>query len=599
MLKRNEVPIQETWDLTTLFPTEEAYLDQLEKAKVLSKKFVETYKGRLNAVEIINFALRDYQELMKTIYLAGAYVSLNSSVDINDPTHQERQGSFGQLAASLSSNLSFFESELILVDVEILEQVGKEKPEHRKYIDDLLKDKKHYLHPEAEKALAAFSNTLNSSRNLYNTIKLSDMDFGKFSVDETQYPLSFVTFEGEYDYSLDHKVRHEAHKKFAQTLALYQQTTAANYLNHVRMEKTMANLRGYDSVFDYLLERQEVTQDLYHRQIDVIMEKFAPVARKYAKILKDIHQLDTMTFMDLKLVVDPEFEPTITIEQSQEYILEGLSYLGEEYLSMVKRAYQERWIDFVQNQGKSTGAFCSSPYGAHPFILISWTSKMREVFVLAHELGHAGHFYNAHQHQNLLNSRPSMYFVEAPSTMNELLVATQMLEKAEDPRMKRWIYSTLIARTYYHNFVTHLLEAHWQRKVYRLIDEGRSFNATVLNQMMLDTYREFWGDDVEINDEAKFTWMRQPHYFMGLYPYTYSAGLTISTAMRSRVIHEGAPAIEDWLNVLRAGGSKTPIELAAMAKVDITTEQPLLETIEFLDFVVNEIERLTNELEIA
>ncbi len=596
MLKRNQVNPEETWDLSSLFETEEDYENQLIKAENLSNEFIETYQGRLNTAEVIDFALRDYQKFLEVIRLAGTYVSLNSSVDLNDSINQERQGKFGQIAAKIASSMSFFESELIMVDIEVLEEVAKHNPEHKKYIDDLLREKKHYLHPEAEKTLAALSTTLNSALNLYNTIKLGDMDFGTFEVEGQTYPLSFVTFEGHYDYALDHRIRHAAHKKFAEVLSKYQKTTATNYLNHVRMEKTIANLRGYESVFDYLLEKQEVSQELYHRQIDIIMEKFAPIARRYAKLLQEIQQLDTMTFMDLKLIVDPEFEPKITIQESQDYLLKGLAYLGKDYLKMIRKAYSQRWIDFVQNQGKSTGAFCASPYGAHPFILISWTSKMREVFVLAHELGHAGHFYNAHQKQTLLNSRSSMYFVEAPSTMNELLVATSMLEDSDDPRMKRWIYSTLIARTYYHNFVTHLLEAHWQRKVYQLIDEGKGFNADLLNQMMLDTYRQFWGDAVEINDEAKYTWMRQPHYYRGLYPYTYSAGLTIATSMRNRVVNEGQTAIEDWLKVLQSGGSKTPVELAAMAKVDITTDQPLLDTIEFLDFVVTEIERLTKEL---
>ena len=189
-----------------------------------------------------------------------------------------------------------------------------------------------------------------------------------------------------------------------------------------------------------------------------------------------------------------------------------------------------------------------------------------------------------------------MYFVEAPSTMNELIMANQLLKETQDPRMQRWIYSTLIARTYYHNFVTHLLEAHWQRKVYRLVDENRSFNANQLHQMMKETYEEFWGEDVLINEEAKYTWMRQPHYYRGLYPYTYSAGLTIATSVSKRITNEGQPAIDDWLTVLKTGGRLTPVELAALAKVDITTDQPLLETIDYLSHIVDEIERLTDAL---
>lgn len=596
MLKRNEVPVEQTWDLTTLFKTEEDYENQLKKAQELSEQFIENYKGKLNNAQIIDQALTDYREFLEVFRLAGVYVSLNVSSDLNDPKNQERQGTFGTIASTISGKMSFFVSELIQQDEAVLLEVKENSKEHAHYIKELLEDKSHYLHPEAERVLASLSGVLGFTNTIYNTIKLGDMDFGTFEVNGKEYPLSFVLFENEYDYSLDHDLRRAAHKKFAEVLGKYSKTTAMNYLNHVRQEKVMSQLRGFDSVIDYLLDDQDVSREMYDRQIDVIMEKFAPVARRYVKLLQEIHGLDKMTFSDLKLVVDPEFEPEITIEESRDYLLRGLAPLGQDYLDMINRAYDERWVDFVQNQGKGTGAFCSSPYGSHPFILISWTSRMREVFVMAHELGHAGHFYNSHQNQNILNARPSLYFIEAPSTMNELIMANQLFKETTDPRMERWINATLIARTYYHNFVTHLLEAHFQRKVYTLIDEGKSFTADTLNKMMLETYRQFWGDAVEINEEAQYTWMRQIHYYKGLYPYTYSAGLTISTSVRNRIVEEGQVAVEDWLKVLRAGGTKNPVELAAMAKVDITTDKPLLDTIDYLDHVVSEIKRLTKEL---
>lgn len=597
MLKRSEVPVQETWDLTPLFKTEKDYEAALEKTQKNVEAFVNKYKGRLDNAQSIHNALTDYRDFLQTFRLAATYMSLNTSSDLNDPVNQNRQIKFSGLASQISGKMSFFESELIQQDEAELLKVKEMDQEHAHYIDELLKDKEHYLHPEAEKVLASLSGVLGNTVSLYNTIKLGDLDFGTFEVNGKEYPLSFVLFENEYDYDLDHDVRRAAHKKFSETLKKYEKTAANNYLNHVRHEKVMSELRGFDSVLDYLLDDQDVSRDLYNRQIDVIMEKFAPVMRRYVTMLKEIHGLDKMTFSDLKLVVDPEFEPEITIEESRDYLLRGLAPLGQEYLDMVNRAYDERWVDFVQNQGKGTGAFCSSPYGCHPYILISWTSRMREVFVMAHELGHAGHFYNAHQHQNILDSRPSLYFIEAPSTMNELIMATQLFKETEDPRMERWINATLIARTYYHNFVTHLLEAHFQRKVYHLIDEGKGFTADTLNKMFKETYEEFFGDSVEFDETVENTWMRQIHYYKGLYPYTYSAGLTIATNVRNRIVEEGQPAIDDWLNVLRAGGTKTPVELAQMAKVDITTDKPLLETIDYLDHVISEIERLTKELE--
>jgi oligoendopeptidase F len=222
---------------------------------------------------------------------------------------------------------------------------------------------------------------------------------------------------------------------------------------------------------------------------------------------------------------------------------------------------------------------------------------MAEVFVLAHELGHAGHFNLCNHSQNIFDTEVSTYFVEAPSTMNEMLMANYLMKVNDDPRFKRWVLSSMIGHTYYHNFVTHLLEAAYQREVYNIIDEGGSVQATKLNEIKRSVLEKFWGDDVKIIDGAELTWMRQPHYYMGLYPYTYSAGLTIATEVSKRILTEGQPAIDDWIEVLKAGSTKTPVELAKMAGVDITTEKPLLDTIEHIGNIIDEIIKLTEEIE--
>ena len=271
--------------------------------------------------------------------------------------------------------------------------------------------------------------------------------------------------------------------------------------------------------------------------------------------------------------------------------------LGDDYMQMVNDSYDKRWIDFPQNKGKQTGAYCASPYGVNPFIFISWTSKMTEVFVLAHELGHAGHFNLANKYQNVYQADCSMYFVEAPSTMNEMLMANSLLKKSNDPKFKRWVISSIISRTYYHNMVTHLLEAKYQREVYRKVDEGEALTAPLLNEIKKKVISDFWGDEVEITDGAELTWMRQPHYYMGLYPYTYSAGLTIGTVMSQRIENEGQPAVDDWLNVLKSGGSKSPVELAELAGIDVTTDKPLKETIAYIGSLIDELETLTDEIE--
>lgn len=594
---RSEIKLEETWNLQDLFATEEDYEAALEAVQKEAETFEKTYKGTITDAASAVKALKAYQDLQEKIIPIGTYASLSASVDQTNDKSQLRSSQYASIAAKISSQTAFLMSELTALPVEVLEEASEIADEFSVILDRVIRQKPHQLHPEVEKTLAAFSSTFQAPYGLYNTTKLVDMKFPDFEVDGKSYPLSYVTFEGSLESDPDTAKRRAAYKAFYDKLREYQHTTAKTYDMHVQIEKKNADLRGFDSVFDYLLMSQDVDRELYDRQIDVIMSELAPHMRKYAKLLQKIYGLEEMTFADLKVPVDPEYEPTISIEESKNYIKEGLSILGDDYLHMIDRAYSERWIDFAQNIGKSTGAFCSSPYGVHPYILISWTGSMEDVFVLAHELGHAGHFYNAHQHQNLFKARPSMYFIEAPSTMNEMLMANHLLKNSNNPRFKRWVLSTIIARTYYHNFVTHLLEAAYQRKVYEIVDAGGNVNATILNKLKREVLEEFWGNAVVINEGAELTWMRQPHYYMGLYPYTYSAGLTISTQVAKRILEEGQPAVDDWIKVLQAGGSKKPVELAKMAGIDITTDQPLRDTISYIGEMIDEIIQLTEELE--
>ncbi|QIK70302.1 oligoendopeptidase F [Erysipelothrix sp. HDW6C] len=594
--QRWEVNQAHTWDLSDLFESDDAFDKALQKLKTDASAFEQKYQGTLTTPDTINTALDAYRAILELATAVGTYQSLQLSANQQDDANLERTGKYQIAGSTVQNTLSFFESELLLNDEDTLQQAASLSEENKLYLEDLMRDKPHTLSPEVNKALTALSPVLDSSYNTYNRSKLADISFPDFTVKGTTYPMSFVSYENEFEFENDHELRHAAFNTFHGKLAEYQNTFAAIYNNQITKEKAMSELKGFESVFDYLLFDQKVSRDMYNRQIDLIMEHLAPHMRKYAKLLQRIHKLDKMTYVDLKLSVDPDFEPSISIEESKDYLLDGLAVLGDDYREIVRRSFDERWIDFPQNIGKSTGAFCSSPYGNHPYILINWTKRMREVFVLAHEVGHAGHFYLAGQNQNIYNTRASLYFIEAPSTMNELLMANHLKKSNDDPRFQRWILSSMIGRTYYHNFVTHLLEAAYQREVYRLVDNGQPVSTRTLSTLKKEVLAKFWGEDIEINDGAELTWMRQPHYFMGLYPYTYSAGLTIATEVSQKVI-DGELPIDKWKDVLKAGGTKTPLELAKMVDVDLSTETPLLNTIAHIGAMIDEMVDLTDLLE--
>ncbi|EJD80505.1 oligoendopeptidase F [Staphylococcus epidermidis] len=593
---REEVPVKETWDLKDLFISDQAFYQTLEQVVQMSLDFNHTYYQKLNNIETIEKALDEYERILIEIDRLYNYPELRLSVDTSNEEAQKVNAKLNTTSGKLAGLLSFVDSEILELPDEIISEL-RSQTKYPHFIKQLQDRKPYQLSADVEKVLATLTPTLRSPFELYGTTKSLDINFESFDYEGVTYPLDYATFENEYEDHPSPEFRRKSFRAFSDALRQYQHTTAATYNMQVQQEKIEADLRGYDSVIDYLLQDQEVTKDMFDRQIDVIMSDLAPVMQKYVKIIQRVHNLDKMRFEDLKISIDPNFEPEISIEESKKYIYGALNVLGDDYVKMLESAYDYRWIDFAQNKGKDTGAYCASPYITHSYVFISWTGKMAETFVLAHELGHAGHFTLAQNHQNLLESEASMYFVEAPSTMNEMLMANYLFNSSNNPRFKRWVIGSILSRTYYHNMVTHLLEAAYQREVYRRVDNGESLTAPLLNEIMLNTYKAFFGDTVEMTDGVELTWMRQPHYYMGLYSYTYSAGLTIGTVVSQCIKNEGQPAVDRWLKTLQAGGSQSPIELAQIAGVDITTDAPLKETINYISNLVDELEVLTYQIE--
>lgn len=591
---RSEVPIEETWNLADLFPSMEAWEKALTEVQANAEVLLAYKNTFTESADSLCNCLTDYEEVQKQMIRVSTYASLLASGDGSDPVNQSNAAKVGAIFASIGAKLSFIESELLACSKETIEQFLAEKEElqpFQKMLFDVLEKKPFTLSPDVEESLAALGEVHSSPYMIYQRSKSSDMQFDSITdEDGNTLPMSFSTFEERYEFSPNTHIRRNASDSFVKTLNEYKNTFAATYATEVNKQVTLARLRGYDSVTDMLLEPQQVTKEMYENQLDVIQKELAPHMRRYAKLKQKQLGVEEMRFCDLQVSLDPEFHPDTSYEEATDIIKNALSVMGPEYSEMVDRAFDERWIDYSDNVGKSTGAFCSSPYGVHPYVLVTWTDTMRGAFMLAHELGHAGHFYLAGKNQRLVNTRPSTYFIEAPSTMNEMLLADYLLNQPYDDRMKRWVIDQILG-TYYHNFVTHLLEGEYQRRVYALAEKGVPITATVLCEQKRETLENFWGDAVVIDEGASLTWMRQPHYYMGLYPYTYSAGLTVSTAVSQQIKQEGQPAIDRWMDVLKAGGTLKPLDLIKKAGVDMSKPDAIQDAVAYVGSLIDDLEK--------
>ena len=594
---RKDVPVNETWDLSLIFATEADFEAAVEKAKKLADTLEKTYKNALTTPESIAECLALYEELEILLYQTTSYTSLAVSVDYTDTEAQKKDAKMTALAAEIGSRLSFIESEIADAPEDLIRAAMDKTGRAKHYLAEILREKPHRLSAETEKVLAALSPVFNAPYDIYHMTKLADMKFGSFTVNGREYPLGYSLFEDEYEYEADTDVRRAAFRAFSDKLREYENTTAATYNTYLTQQRIMAKQRGFADMFEADLFTDHVTREMYDRQIDLITEKLAPAMRKYARLVGKMNKLDRVTFADLKLPLDAEFDPRVTIGESREYVRSALSVLGQDYADMVDEAYDKRWIDFARNVGKETGGFCSSPYGCNSYILLSWNNRMADVFTIAHELGHAGHFRLCNGAQSLFDTNVSGYLIEAPSTMNELLLAQDLLRKNTDKRFRRWVLSSLIGHTYYHNFVTHLREAWYQREAMNIIEQGGAVNAETLSGIFRKNLETFWGDAVELTEGCELTWMRQPHYYMGLYSYTYSAGLTLATQAALNIAAEGESAVARWRAMLEAGSTRDPLGLAAIAGIDLSTPDALEHTIAYISGIIDEIAALTEEID--
>lgn len=589
-LARQDVPEQLTWNLTDIFPSEEAW--EMALARVLGDLHTVTdYQGRLaEGATVLLDCVEALEALSKDFAQVTSYAYLKQSTDGTDPVNQEMLGRSSAAGAQFAAQTAFVRSEALALPDGTLERYLEEEPrlkDFERYIQRLLEGKPFLLSPETEKALASLGEILGSPSMIYNRSKAADMTFAAIEDSEGKtHPMSFALYESVYEQSADPVLRRNAYASFVDGLKGYQNTYGATWGTEVRKNVVMARLRGHESATHMFLHAQEVSEEVYNNVHDVILTELAPHMRRYAKLRKDVLGLDKLLYCDIEAPLDPDFAPPATFESAKDIILNGISVLGEEYREIIHDALNNRWIDLVENVGKSTGAFCSTVPGVHPYILVTWTDFVRSVLLLSHELGHAGHGVLAQRYQRLTNSRSSMFFVEAPSTINELLVANYIKSQTSDIRMERWLAMQLLM-TYYHNFVRHLIEGELQRRVYRLAEKGQTITATTLSHLQGEILDQYWGDVLEIDLGAKLTWMRQPHYYMGLYPYSYSAGLTIGTAVAQAIFEEGQPAVDRWLTVLKAGGTRSPIELAHLAGVDMTSPEPIRKAVAYVGSLVD------------
>ncbi len=552
LLLRHEVPVNLTWDLSDIYPNADALYQDVERLEEKTTALSTRDISLLEEVLILRDHLANYAELLLS----------------TDHGNEENARTVVKIEKTLAKTLPALESTLHALGDLPEEELRRlsEDPARSAFWKKLMKDRPHRLGKEAEELLAGLDEVLNNQEKLYGAWKFSDLSFPPLTVEGKDYAFSFPLFENLYEYEEDTTLRRAAFSHFSTHLRRYEEVAGENFLAMVKRDVALSRARHYDDVFSYLLRDQDVDRATYDAHLDLLAEEMPKVMLPFVKKNQEDYGLPELTYADLKLPPKVNL-PAVPLEEARPLLEKAFAPLGEDVVQIVHDGLTKRWIDFPENEGKSTGGFCASPYGIHSYILTTWHDLVSDLFTLAHELGHAVHFSLADRENSILTHECSLAFVESPSTTSELLMTASLMENATEEE-KKDLASLSLANTYYHNCVTHLLEALFQREVYRRAEAGDALTPKDLSAIFKSCLEDFWGDEVLLDEGAELTWMRQPHYYEGLYSYTYSMGLAIGTVLANRLPKEPELA-KTWREILVAGGSDTPSAYAAHLGLDL------------------------------
>jgi oligoendopeptidase F len=603
LITRKEVPLEETWNLSDIFPTDEEWEESYIQVE---KDLDEVLQGTisLDSAKSTLEMLEKYDRLMEKVNRTSSYAFYKYSEDGTDPLNQNMLGrsqTLGKKSYNISTNLvnSFLQLPKEVIYTYKEEEKGLQT--YHRFLEKIEAIRDHSLAPEMEDLLASLNHTLNTPNSTYLTITASDLKFEPVK-DKTgkEVPVSLFMYMTQIETSPDTELRRNAYQSLTDGLKKYQHGLAQTLTSEVHKNVSIAKFRNYPTTMDYLLHYSSpasnhfyagdgVSTTYFEDVLDTFQQELAPHMQRYARLRKRQLGLDKLLFSDVKAPLDPEFDPPISYEEAGEIIVEAVGVLGPEFQENMRKVFTDRWVYRGDNIGRRMIAFGGGVHGVHGYSFYPWGGNLFDMLLLGHELGHAIHFTLSAQNQKIINNGQSLLFVEAPSTLVEHLIVDYLKETRDDPRLHRWLnmYSMM---SYHHNCVTHILEAELLRRLYKMADQKIPLTTAVISNTKGAILSEFWGDTVEIDEGAKLTWMRQPHYYMGLYPFTYSIGTSASTVIANRIKTDGSKVGEQWSNVLKLGGSMSGLDLYKQAGLDMSTTDVIKQAIAHVGRIVDELE---------
>ena len=592
---REEIDSKYKWDLSSMFPSDEAFEAGLEELKAYCPKLL-AFKDKIStsAQALLEFLqLEDKMNLL--LYKIINYAERKSDEDTRVAKYQAYVANATSAYTQVGEATSWFAAELLAIPAESVEKFYAEVPAlefYRRKLNKILNQREHTLSAEEEALLARAEELAVQPTNIFSMFDDADLTFDDAVDSEGKtHKLTSGSFVPLL-MDADRVLRESAFKQLYSRFGEFRNTSAAILTSQVKNLQFFSSSRKYASSLEAALAENEIPVEVYNNLIDAVHQNF-PAFYKYVDLRKRVMGLDELHFWDVYTPLVDDVDMKFTYEEACDLIVKALAPMGEEYVSLVKKGLESRWVDVYETPGKRSGAYSAGGKGMNPVMLLNFQGGLDDVYTLIHEMGHSLHTYFSSHNQEITYSDYSIFVAEVASTCNEALLSHYLLEHETDPARHAYILNHFL-EGFRGTIYRQCMFAEFERDISQMNADGVALNAEVLSERYGKLCAEYFGPGLELDEEIKLEWSRIPHFYYNFYVYQYCIGFSAAIALSQRILSEGEPAVKDYIGYLSGGCSKTPIELLRGAGVDMATPDPVNAALKYFGELVDQLEQELN-----
>ena len=555
------------WKVEDIYENDLAWEKDFERVKGVD--FFLDFKGKLgDKNSLIEFFKKD-EEISRTREKLSVYAMMNHDKDTRNSVYDRMVSKISSLCSEISAKSSFVVPELTALSEDKLKEFifDDDLSDYSYFFKGILRRKNHVLTEKEEKLLALNSEVTSSFKEIFTKIDNADLPLTTFTYKGEKYELTHGTYSvllhGE-----DRKLRKKAYTEYYKAYISLMNTISSTYYGSVKKDVFYAKARNYNSSLEMALSSEDVPKTVYDNLISSVHEAL-PLLHKYIKEKKKALKLKKMYMYDMYCPMVEDAEIKLSYEDAYKLVIDGLSVLGEDYVNLLKKAYNERWIDVYESAGKRSGAYSIAVYDTHPFVLLNYQKTTHDVFTIAHEMGHSIHSYFSNKTQPYATADYKIFVAEVASTVNEVLLIKHLLKVTTDKKVKKYLLSYLLEmiRT---TLFRQTQFAEFEAYSHGSVERGEPLTKDGMSDFYLSLNKKYYGKAVESDEIIKYEWARIPHFYRAFYVYKYATGITSALSIAERILTEGDSAIKDYFKFLSSGGSDAPNELLKIAGVDLT-----------------------------